>query len=47
MRTHFEKLVNLREKNELIPVYLENNFFNFYLNREVKAAETNIVNNAQ
>ena len=32
-------------KNELIPVYLENNIFNFYLNREVKSTETNDVNN--
>ena len=31
MRIHFEKLVNWHGKNELIPVYLENNIFNFYL----------------
>ena len=47
MRTHFEKLVNLHGKNELIPVYLENNLFNFYLNREVKPTDCNNVNNAQ
>ena len=46
MRTHFEKLVNWYGKNELIPVYLENSIFNFYLNREVKSTETNNVNNA-
>ena len=34
-------------KNELIPVYLENNIFNFYLNREVKSAETNNVHDAE
>ena len=34
MRIHFEKLVNWHGQNELIPVYLENNIFNFYLNRE-------------
>ena len=43
MRVHFEKLVNWYGKNELIAVYLENNIFNFYLNREVKSTETNNV----
>ena len=47
MRTHFEKLVNWHGKNELISVCLENNTFDFYLNREVKSTETNNVNNAQ
>ena len=47
MQTHFENLVNLHGKNELSPVYLENNIFNFYLSREVKSTETNNVNNAQ
>ena len=46
MRIHFEKLVIWYGKNELIPVYLENNIFNFYLNREVKSTETNNVNDA-
>ena len=46
MRTHCEKLVNWHGKNELIPVYLENNIFNFYLNREVKSTETSSVNDA-
>ena len=46
MRIHFEKLVNWHGKNELIPVFLENNIFNFYLNREVKSTETNNVNEA-
>ena len=46
MRIHFEKLVDWHGKNDLIPVYLENNIFNFYLNREVKSTETNNVNNA-
>ena len=46
MRTHFEKLDNRHAKNELIPVYLENNIFNFYMNREVKSTETNNVNDA-
>ena len=32
MRIHFEKLVNWHVKNELIPVYLENNIFNFHPN---------------
>ena len=48
LRNHFAKLVSWHGKNELIPVYLENNIFNFYLNREVKSTETNNVkNNAQ
>ena len=46
MRTHHEKLVNWHGKIELIPENLENNIFNFYLNREVKSAETNNVNDA-
>ena len=46
MRNHFEKLVSWYRKNELIPVYLENNIINFYLNREVKPTETNNVNDA-
>ena len=44
MRIHFEKLVNGYGKNDLIPVYLETNIFNFYLNRGVKSTETNNVN---
>ena len=47
MRIHFEKLVNWHGKDELIPVYLENNIFNVYLNREVKSTETNNVNDAE
>ena len=31
MRIHFEKLVNSFGKNELTPVHLENNIFNFPL----------------
>ena len=46
-RTHFDRLVNWYGKNELIPVYLENHIFNFYLNREVKYTETNNANDAQ
>ena len=46
MRIHFEKLVHLQGKNELIPANLENNIFNFYLNREVKSTETSSVNDA-
>ena len=46
MRMQFEKLVNRHGKNELIPVYLENNIFKFYLNRKVKSTKTNNVNDA-
>ena len=45
-RLHFEKLVNWCGMNELIPVSLENNIFNFYLNREVKSTESNNVKDA-
>ena len=44
MRIHFEKLVSWHGKNELIPMYLENNNFNFYLNRKVQSTEANNVN---
>ena len=47
MRNHFEKLVNWYGKNELIPMYLEDKIFNFYLSKEVKSTETNVANNAQ
>ena len=40
-RLHFETLLNEYGKNDLIPVYLETNTFNVYLNREVKSAGTN------
>ena len=46
LRIHFEKLLNEYGKNDLNPVHPENNIFNFYLNREVKSAETHIVNDA-
>ena len=38
--------MNWYGKNELIPVHLENNIFNFYPNREVKSTESNNVNDA-
>ena len=47
MRIHFEKLLNACGKNELIPVYFENDTPNFYLNREVKSAETHRKNDAE
>ena len=46
MRIHFEKLLNEYGKSDPIPVYLGNNIFNFYLNREAKSTETNNVNDA-
>ena len=46
MRIHFERLVNWHGENELIPVYLKNNIFNFCLNREVKSTGTDNVNDA-
>ena len=47
MRIHFEKLVTWHGKNELIPVYLENNIFYFYLSREVQSMETKNMNHDQ
>ena len=47
MRIHFEKVVKWYGKDELIPVYPENNIFNFYPSREVKSTETNNVNNVE
>ena len=38
--------MNWHGKNELISVYLENNIFSLYLNREVKSTQTNNVNDA-
>ena len=40
MRNHFEKLLDEYGKNELIPVCLEHDTPNFYLNRGVKSVET-------
>ena len=37
---HFEKLLNEKGMRSLIPVYLEREALNFYLNREVKSEET-------
>ena len=38
--------MNCNGKNELVLVYLENNIFNFYLNREVKSTENHNMNDA-
>ena len=47
MRIHFEKLLDEHGKNELIPVCLENDTPNFYLNREMKSEETHSVRDAE
>ena len=44
MRIHFQKQLDEYGMNDLIPVYLEKGALNFYLNREVKSAETHKVN---
>ena len=46
MRIHFEKLLDEDGQNEVISVYFEN-IFKFYLNGEVKSAETHNVNDAE
>ena len=47
MRMYFERLVSWYGRKQLIPVYNEDNILNFYLSKEVKSTETNIVNNSQ
>ena len=47
LRMHFERLVNWYERRQLVPVYIEDNIFNFYVSKEVKSTEANIVNNSQ
>ena len=47
MTMHFERLVNWYGRKQLIPVYIEDNTFNFYVSRDVKSTETNVVNNVQ
>ena len=43
----FSEIGELAWKDELIPVCLANNIFNFHLNREVSSTQTNNVNNSQ
>ena len=47
MRNHFGKLLDEYGKNELIPVCLEHDTPNFYLNRGVKSVETHSVREAE
>ena len=47
MIIHFEKLLDEYGKNELIPVCLENDTPNFYLNHEVQSEETHSVRDAE
>ena len=47
MSIHFGKLLDEHGKNELIPVCLENDTPNFYLNREMKSEETHGVSDAE
>ena len=47
MNIHFERLLNEYGTNEFIPVYLENDTPNFYLNQEVKSEETRSVRDAE
>ena len=46
-RILFGKLLNDCGKNELIPVYHENDALNVHLNREVKSEETHSLNDAE
>ena len=47
MRIHFEKLFTEYGKNELIPVYIENDTLHLHVNREVKSDETRSVSDAE
>ena len=47
IRIHFENLLNECGKNDIIPVHLENDTPNFYLNREVKSEETHSASDAE
>ena len=47
LRVHLENLFDEYGKHELIPFYLENDAPNFYMNREVKSAETHNMNDAE
>ena len=47
MRMHFERLLNWYGRQQLIPVHIEDNIFNFYLSKELKSTETKIVNTFQ
>ena len=47
MRIHFERLVNWHVRLEFILVYIQDNIFDFYLNREVKSTENNTANKCQ
>ena len=46
-RIQYGKLLNQCGTNDLIPVYLEKDALNFYLNREVKSEETHSLNDAE
>ena len=46
-RNHFEKLLNKYGMSDLLPVYLEKDALNFYLNREVKYEEIHSLNDAE
>ena len=46
-RIHFEKVLNDDGMRSLIPIYLEKEALNFYLNQEVKSEEIYSVNHAE
>ena len=47
MRIDSGRLVSWYGRKQLIPVYIEDNMFNFYFSKEMQSTETNIVNNHQ
>ena len=47
LRTHVERLVSCFGRQQLIPVCIVDNIFNFYMSKELKSTETNSVNNSQ
>ena len=46
-RNHFERLLNEYGMSDLVPVYLEKDALNFYLNREVKSEEIHSLNDTE
>ena len=46
-KNHYEKLFNEYGMSDLVPVYLEKDALNFFLNREVKSEEIHSLNDAE
>ena len=47
MRILFERLASWCARTQLIPFYIEDNIFNFYLSKDVKIDRNPLANNSQ